>query len=68
MIPNNSKTYIVKNSVSYNDSTDAIVLKVAGNTGTTVTDGSTALYVTNGTTVTPVTQNTFTNLTATYKN
>ena len=65
LIPNNSKTYIVKNSVSYNDSTDAIVLKVAGNTGTTVTDGSTALYVTNGTTVTPVTQNTFTNLTAT---
>ena len=65
LIPNNSKTYIVKNSVSYNDSSDAIVIKVAGNTGTTVTDGSTALYVTNGTTVTPVTQNTFTNLTAT---
>ena len=65
LIPNNSKTYIVKNSVSFNASTDAIVLKVAGNTGTTVTDGSTALYVTNGTTVTPVTQNTFTNLTAT---
>jgi hypothetical protein len=65
LIPNNSKTYIVKNSVSYNDSSDAIVIKVAGNTGTTVTDGSTALYVTNGTTVTPVTQNTFTNITAT---
>lgn len=65
LIPNNSKTYVVKNSVSYNDSTDAIVIKVAGNTGTTVTDGSTALYVTNGTTITPVTQNTFTNLTAT---
>lgn len=65
LIPNNSKTYIVKNSVSFNASTDAIILKVAGNTGTTVTDGSTALYVTNGTTVTPVTQNTFTNLTAT---
>ena len=65
LIPNNSKTYVVKNSVSFNASTDAIVLKVAGNTGTTVTDGSTALYVTNGTTVTPVTQNTFTNLTAT---
>ena len=65
LIPNNSKTYVVKNSVSFNASTDAIILKVAGNTGTTVTDGSTALYVTNGTTVTPVTQNTFTNLTAT---
>ena len=65
LIPNNSKTYIVKNSVSFNDSTDTIILKVAGNTGTTVTDGSTALYVTNGTTVTPVIRNTFTNLTAT---
>ena len=65
LIPNNSKTYIVKNSVSFNDSTDAIILKVAGNTGVSIADGSTALYVTNGTTVTPVTQNTFTNLTAT---
>ena len=27
LIPNNSKTYVVRNSVSYNDSTDAIVLK-----------------------------------------
>lgn len=65
LIPNTSKTYIVKNSVSFNASTDAIILKVAGNTGVSITDGSTALYVTNGTTVTPVTQNTFTNLTAT---
>jgi hypothetical protein len=65
LIPNNSKTYIIKNSVSYNDSTDAIVLKVAGNTGVTIADDSTAMYVTNGTTVLPVAQTTFTNITAT---
>jgi hypothetical protein len=65
LIPNNSKSYIVKNSVSYNDSTDAVVLKVAGNTGVTVVGDSTAMYVTNGTTVLPVAQTTFTNITAT---
>ena len=54
LIPNNSKSYVVRNSVSYNDSTDAIVLKVAGNTGVTIADDSTAMYVTNGTTVLPV--------------
>ena len=64
LIPNNSKSYVVKNSVSYNDSTDAIVLKVAGNTGVTVADDSSAMYVTNGTTVIPVAQTTFTNITA----
>ena len=63
LIPNNSKTYIVKNSVSYNDATDAVVLRVAGNAGVTIAEDSTALYVTNGTTVTPVAQ-TFTNITA----
>jgi hypothetical protein len=65
LIPNNSKAYVVRNSVSYNDSSDAIVLKVAGNTGVTITDDSTAMYVTNGTTVLPVAQTTFTNITAT---
>ena len=64
LIPNNSKSYVVKNSVSYNDSTDAIALKVAGNTGVTITGDSTAMYVTNGTTVLPVAQTTFTNITA----
>ena len=64
LIPNNSKTYVVRNSVSYNDSTDAVVLKVAGNTGVTVADDSSAMYVTNGTTVIPVAQTTFTNITA----
>jgi len=64
LIPNNSKPYVIRNSVSYNDSTDAIVLKVAGNTGVTIADDSTAMYVTNGTTVLPVAQTTFTNITA----
>jgi len=65
LVPNNSKSYIVRNSVSYNDSTDSVVLKVAGHTGVTVNPAETALYVTNGTTVYPVKSNTFTNLTAT---
>ena len=65
LVPNNSKSYIVRNSVSYNDSTDSVVLKVAGNAGVTVSPAETALYVTNGTTVYPVSRTTYTNLTAT---
>ena len=65
LIPNNSKTYIIKNSVSYNDATDAVILKVAGNAGVTVNSSETALYVTNGTTVVPVSRNNYTSLTAT---
>jgi hypothetical protein len=64
LIPNNSKTYIVKNSVSYNDATDAVIVRVAGNTGVTIAEDSAALYVTNGTTVIPIAQTTFTNITA----
>lgn len=65
LIPNNSKSYIVKNSVSYNDATDSVVLRVVGNAGVTLEPANTALYVTNGTTVVPVANNTFTNITAT---
>ena len=65
LIPNNSKSYVVKNSVSYNDSTDTVVLKVAGNTGVTLSGGATGFYITNGTTVLPVTQTNFSNITAT---
>ena len=64
LIPNNSKTYIVKNSVSYNDATDAVIVRVAGNAGVTIAEDSAALYVTNGTTVIPIAQTTFTNITA----
>jgi len=63
LIPNNSKSYIVKNSVSYNDDTDSVVLRVAGNTGATLKQADTALYVTNGTTVTPASSNTFNSIT-----
>ena len=59
LVPNNSKSYIVKNSVSYNDSTDNVILRVAGNAGVTIEPANTALYVTNGTTVLPVTSNIF---------
>jgi len=65
LVPNNSKSYIVKNSVSYNDSTDSVILRVAGNAGVTIEPANTALYVTNGTTVLPVSNNTFTNIVAT---
>mgnify|MGYP003670012830 FL=1 len=63
LIPNNSKSYIVKNSVSYTDDTDSVVLRVAGNTGATLKQADTALYVTNGTTVTPAASNTFNSIT-----
>jgi hypothetical protein len=65
LVPNNSKSYIVKNSVSYNDATDTVILRVVGNAGVTLEPANTALYVTNGTTVLPVANNTFTNITAT---
>jgi len=65
LVPNNSKSYVVRNSVSYNDSTDSVVLRVAGNAGVTISPAETALYVTNGTTVYPVSRTTYTNLTAT---
>ena len=42
LIPNNSKLYVVKNSITYTDSTDSLVLKVAGNTGVTVPSGTVA--------------------------
>ena len=66
-IPNTSKTYIVKNSVTYTDTTDALVLKVAGNTGVTIPAGTMALYVTNGVTTQAVENinTTFSSLTVT---
>ena len=50
LIPNTSKVYIVKNSVSYTSADNTLVLKVAGNTGVTIPSGTVALYVTNGVT------------------
>ena len=67
LIPNNSKVYIVKNSVSYTSADNSIVLKVAGNTGVTVPSGTMALYVTNGVTTQAVENinTTFSSLTVT---
>ena len=65
LIPNKSKIYVVRNSITYTDSTDALVLKVAGNTGVTVPSGTVALYVTNGVTVETVEKTNLSSLTVT---
>ena len=67
LIPNTSKVYVVKNSITYTDSTDSLVLKVAGNTGVTIPSGTVALYVTNGVTTEAVENitTTFSSLTVT---
>jgi len=59
MIPNNSKSYVVQNSVSYNDASNAIVLRVAGNDGVTIASGATKFVITNGTSVYNVAPDTF---------
>ena len=51
LIPNNSKTYVIKNAVSTNASTNAVILRVAGNAGTTVANGGHGYFFTNGTSV-----------------
>jgi len=64
-IPNTSKLYVVKNSITYTDSTDSLVLKVAGNTGVTIASGTVGLYVTNGVTVQAVEKTNLSSLTVT---
>ena len=51
LIPNNSKSYVVRNSVSNNASSDAVILRVAGNTGVTLSPSSNTFVITNGTSV-----------------
>ena len=36
LIPNNSKGYVVRNSVSYNANSNVLMIRVAGNTGVTI--------------------------------
>jgi len=51
LIPNTPKTYAIRNVVSANTTaTDAVILRVAGNTGVTVGSGN-GYYITNGTSV-----------------
>ena len=51
LIPNNSKSYVVRNSVSNNNSSDAIILRVAGNAGVTIPPNANKFVITNGTSV-----------------
>ena len=63
LIPNNSKSYVVHNSVSYNDSSNALMVRVAGNTGVTINQGQSKYIFTDGATVTGITQESFGSIT-----
>ena len=51
LIPNNSKSYVVRNSVSYASAGADVILRVAGNTGVTIAAASNTFVITNGTSV-----------------
>jgi len=52
LIPNTPKTYAIRNAVSANTTaSDAVILRVAGNTGVTVPTGGVGYFLTNGTSV-----------------
>jgi len=51
LIPNNSKSYVVRNSVSYASAGADVILRVAGNTGVTIAPASNNFVITNGTSV-----------------
>ena len=59
LIPNNSKSYVVRNSVSYASAGADVILRVAGNTGVTITPASNTFVITNGTSVYSVAPDTF---------
>ena len=63
VIPNNSKSYVVHNSVSYNDSSNVLMVRVAGNTGVTIKEGQSKYIFTDGATVRGITQETFGSIT-----
>ena len=63
LIPNNSKGYVVRNSVSYNANSNVLMIRVAGNTGVTIPSGTNKHIITNGTSVYEISQDSFTNLT-----
>tara|TARA_Y100001963_G_scaffold40191_1_gene56303 strand:- start:4192 stop:5463 length:1272 start_codon:yes stop_codon:yes gene_type:complete len=65
LIPNNSKSYVVHNSVSYNNSSDVVMVRVAGNTGVTIPSGESKYIFTDGATVRGIQQDTFGNITVT---
>ena len=51
LIPNNSKSYVIRNSVSYASAGADVILRVAGNTGVTIAAASNTFVITNGTSV-----------------
>jgi len=59
LIPNNSKSYVVRNSVSYASAGADVILRVAGNTGVTIAPASNTFVITNGTSVYDVAPATF---------
>ena len=65
LIPNNSKSYVVRNSVSYASAGADVILKVAGNTGVTIRPTENQFVITNGTSVFNVAPTEFSSLTVT---
>ncbi len=63
LIPNNSKGYVVRNSVSYATNANALIMRVAGNTGVTIPSGTNKHIITDGTSIYEISQDSFTNLT-----
>lgn len=63
LIPNNSKSYVVRNAVSYADATADVILKVAGQTGVTISPATNQHVITDGTSVFNVAPTEFSSLT-----
>ena len=59
LIPNNSKGYVVRNSVSYTSADNAVILRVAGNAGVTIPSSENRMVITDGTSVYPVVPSNF---------
>ena len=63
LIPNNSKSYVVRNAVSYASAGADIILTVAGQTGVTIRPSENQFVITNGTSVFNVAPTEFSSLT-----
>ena len=63
LIHNNSKSYVVRNAVSYASAGADIILKVAGQTGVTIRPSENQFVITNGTSVFNVAPTEFSSLT-----
>jgi microcystin-dependent protein len=63
LIPSNSKSYVVRNVVSYASAGADVILKVAGQTGVTISPATNQHVITDGTSVFNVAQSEFSSLT-----